>query len=194
MPRQLNSLAEDIYKLLDRGVKFTPTPEYITQMTTNLARHLASALDQKNKPREMGKAWFSDLGEKCDRKTHYKWNPPSTLDGTPESIVEVLPGATNFKFLYGDILEEQVLYLAKESNHNVAHEQHRIEYQHTNHWQVSGRIDAVIDGVLVDVKSTSSFGYRKYTKEGLTTTNDSFGYAGQPTVVRPCSHSRQSFS
>jgi hypothetical protein len=170
MPRVLSTLPADIYNLLDRGVKFTPTLDNINKMTTALAGHLTSALDIRDKPRELGRMWFSDLGEKCDRKIWFKWHAPT---------MEALPGHTQFKFLYGNILEEQVLFLAREAGHTVEREQERVEYKHHNGWTISGRIDAVIDGVLIDVKSTSSFGYRKFTTSGVTPDTDSFGYASQ---------------
>ena len=170
MSLTLNTLVEDIYKLLDRGVSFTPDPLKLAGMTTNMAKHLTSALASRQGAREIGKVWFSDLGETCDRKTWYKWYATNK---------ENLGGNTSFKFLYGNLLEEQVLYLAKEAGHSVEREQERIEYKHTNGWTISGRIDAIIDGVLVDVKSCSSYAYKKFTTQGINTTTDSFGYRAQ---------------
>ena len=71
-----------------------------------------------------------------------------------------------------------MLWLAEEAGHVVRYPQERVELELDNGWKVSGRIDAVIDGTLVDVKSTSSYGYKRY-KEGLDATNDSFGYRWQ---------------
>lgn len=179
MSPTLKDLPKDIYKLLDRGVKFTPDPAKLKAMTDGIAHHLTRALDSKETVREIGKIWFSDLGEKCDRKNWYKWKAPVPVTLGEPTLVETLPGSTSFKFLYGNILEEQVLYLAREAGHLVEREQERVEYEHTNGWKLTGRIDAVIDGVLVDVKSTSSYSYRKYTTEGVTPDNDTFGYSAQ---------------
>lgn len=168
----LSTLPEDIYRLLGRGESFSPDPTNLKGMTDALALHVSKAMESTSKPKELGKLWFSDLGEKCNRKLYYKWNPPT-------SLVETIKGHTYFKFLYGNIIEEQLLLLAREAGHLVEREQERVEYKHTNDWVLSGRIDAVIDGVLVDVKSTSSFGYAKYASEGVTEANDSFGYRAQ---------------
>jgi hypothetical protein len=169
--KSLVNLPADIYSLLDRGVKYTPDPLNLSSFGTNMAEHITSAMGEKNKPREHGKMWFSDLGEKCDRKNWYKWNDASAA--------ESLPGAATFKFLYGNTLEEVVLLLARESGHSLGHLQARVEHTFPSGWRISGRVDATIDGVLVDVKSTSSYGYNKYVREGLNATNDSFGYRAQ---------------
>ena len=43
---------------------------------------------------------------------------------------------------------------------------------------IDGHIDAVIDGELVDVKSTSSYGMRKF-RDGTLPNDDPFGYISQ---------------
>lgn len=130
---------------------------------------MAKATLLRDKPREQGKLWASDLGKKCLRQAHYKFNLPGV--GAP------LLGHTKFKFLYGNLLEEAVLYLAEEAGHDVAFQQHRVETT-VDDWKISGRIDGLIDGVLMDVKSTSSYGFSRY-KHGITAENDSFGYLQQ---------------
>lgn len=171
MSKSIDTLVTDIYGLLDKGVDFTPDPDSLKKFTDNMAQHMHSTLASSNRPREKGKLWFSDLGEKCGRKTWYKWNS--------NQMVEPLAGHTIHKFMYGDLIEEQVLFLAREAGHIVEREQERVSHDFANGWTLSGRIDAVIDGVLVDVKSVSSYGYKKYTSEGLLPTNDSFGYRYQ---------------
>ena len=69
------------------------------------------------------------------------------------------------------------MYLAEEAGHEVSHQQHKVEHR-INGWDISGRIDAIVDNTLVDVKSTSSYGYSRY-KEGITQATDSFGYIYQ---------------
>ena len=44
---------------------------------------------------------------------------------------------------------------------------------------IKGRQDAKINGHIIDVKSASTFGFNRYVKEGITRTNDSFGYRFQ---------------
>jgi hypothetical protein len=170
--KTLSTLVDDIYGILDRGVDHTPRPDYIASLTKNIEDRVHGALKLRNKPRELGKLWFSDLGENCARKIWYKFNAKET------DAQEQLPGNALFKFMYGDLIESQVLYLAQEAGHTVTNEQERIEWTHPNGWIISGRIDAVIDGVLVDVKSTSPIGFKKYANLA-STTNDTFGYLWQ---------------
>jgi hypothetical protein len=77
------------------------------------------------------------------------------------------------KFLFGDILEELLLFLAEEAGHTVTGRQDELVIG-----GVKGHRDAVVDGVLVDAKSASSFSFKKF-KDGLTHDTDSFGYLTQ---------------
>ena len=167
-----STLAEDIYTLLDRQVHHDPDPRLLAEYGERASATLARSFELRDKPRDTSKIWFSDLGEECERKLWYTFNQTESS--------ETLMGHTLFKFSYGDILEDKVLYLAKEAGHRVEGEQDRVEQIHPAEGvTLSGRIDAVIDGVLIDVKSTSSYGYSKYTKEGLNPGNDTFGYLWQ---------------
>ena len=163
-----NTLPEDIYHVLDQDEAHI-SASHPTGVAETIASHLTKATEVRNKPREVGKLWASDLGKPCMRQHWYNFNKP---EGG-----EKLGGHTMFKFLYGNILEEVVLHYANEAGHGVSHSQQRIETS-IHDWTVSGRIDAVIDGVLCDVKTTSSYGFTRY-KEGITDANDSFGYLWQ---------------
>ena len=87
---------------------------------------------------------------------------------------ELLP-STHLKFLYGDILEDLLLSLAVAAGHTVEGHQDEMEIA-----GIKGHRDAVIDGVTVDVKSASTYSFKKFEtntlKEG---TNDGFGYIKQ---------------
>ena len=170
--KQVGDVEQDIYTVLDSSVDHDPSPEKAADYAMRIGGEMAKATRPRSSERESGKLWASDLGESCNRKTYYKFCEPDKA--------APLMGHTKFKFLYGNILEEAALYMAEEAGHKVTYQQEPVKLELLNDdWQVSGRIDAVIDGVLVDVKSTSSFGYKKYSKEGLNATNDSFGYLWQ---------------
>ena len=128
----------------------------------------------EDRPRTKGEYWASDLGKDCMRQQWFNFNQPE--------LKEPLLGHTKFKFLYGNILEEAGLYLAKEAGDDVSHEQERVETTfHTDGHEikVSGKIDALINNRIVDVKSTSSYGFKKVKDSGCTAENDSFGYLWQ---------------
>lgn len=167
--KTIETLTEDIYHVLDHTKDHESNADWATGASTRIAEELVRASDKRDKPREKGKLWASDLGKQCLRQHWYNFNAPEYGDK--------LEGNTKFKFLYGNILEETVLYFAEEAGHTVTHQQERVETE-IDGWTISGRIDAVIDGVLVDVKSTSSYGFKRY-KDGIDPSNDSFGYLEQ---------------
>ena len=131
----------------------------------------------ERKPREFGKMWASDIGEKCLRKLWYKFNEVD--DPSFIAPLDTQPPELALKFTYGHLLEDLVLNATRLAGHSVEYEQLRVESEAPGGWMVSGRVDAVIDNCMVDVKSVSSYGYKKYTQEGLTVDNDSFGYRFQ---------------
>lgn len=108
---------------------------------------------------------MSNLGQKCNRKLWYSINTPN--DG------EHLPVEARVKFLFGHLLEDLLLFLAEEAGHDVRGCQDELLIN-----GVKGHRDAVIDGVVVDCKSASSYSFKKF-KEGLKYEDDSFGYIDQ---------------
>lgn len=90
-----------------------------------------------------------------------------------EHVGEKLEPYTKIKFMFGDILELLLLFLAKEAGHEVSHEQDKVEVD-----GVFGSKDAHIDGVVVDVKSASTYAFKKF-REGKLADDDPFGYMDQ---------------
>ena len=119
-----------------------------------------------SKPQEpRGYLSLSSVGTPCKRKLWYKIN--RTDEG------EELTPNTFLKFFYGDMIEELVLQLAIASGHDVTGEQDRLDVH-----GLKGHRDAVIDGMTVDVKSCSSYAFKKF-KEGRLRDDDPFGYISQ---------------
>ena len=175
MTKKIRSLEEDIYHILNNEVDHDPSDDLAAEYAMRIGGEFAKSLIPRNKPREIGRYWASDLGKSCGRRLWYDFNDPEKGEG--------LMGHTKFKFLYGNILEEAVLYMAEEAGHDVSMQQREVEFIHEDvdphyNYSVRGRIDAMIDGHLVDVKTTSSYGCKKY-KDGITHSNDDFGYLWQ---------------
>ena len=175
MNKTIDTLSSDVYTLLDAKIEHEPTPDLMSEYGLRIGEEMGKATVKRDKPREKGRLWASDLGKDCMRKHWYNFNMPE--EQAP------LMGHTKFKFLYGNLLEEAVLYLAEEAGHSVELQQDRVETEIKRPegqptWAVSGRIDGIVDGVLIDVKSTSSYGFTRY-KQGITAANDSFGYLWQ---------------
>ena len=77
------------------------------------------------------------------------------------------------RFLYGHMLEELLLFLTKLSGHDVTDEQKEVTLN-----GVKGHIDCKIDGEVIDIKSASSFGFKKFVENSLVD-DDPFGYLAQ---------------
>ena len=170
VPRRIEDLSKDIYHVLDATQDHVADTTLAASYALRIGGEFAKASIKRDQPRQKGKLWASDVGKKCLRQAWYRFNEPEHE--------AKLDGHTKFKFLYGNILEEAVLYFAEEAGHSVTHPQYVVEYALNGDWNIRGRIDAVVDGHLIDVKSTSSFGFKRY-KNGITPANDSFGYIDQ---------------
>lgn len=171
---ELKDLPNDVYNLFDPDSDHIANEELLDEMCENLKEILRLRLRASSR-REGGAIRFSALG-KPDRQIWFDAHPDEETD-------EPLLPKTYLKFLYGDVIEQLYLYLAKEAGHEVTDEQREVEID-----GVKGHIDAIIDGTVVDLKSASSFGYKKF-KEGTVEQDDPFGYvaqlAGYANVLTP---------
>lgn len=163
--KDLSTLIPDIYELFTREHKVDP--ENIRTFSANVAEVVTQRLESIQKF-DRPKIRVSKLGTK-DRKLWYELNTPVADD---EEAFTLSPD-TVLKFMYGDLIEELVLLLVKEAGHKVEGEQGEIEVD-----GVIGHRDCIIDGVTVDVKSTSNFAFAKFSK-GTLHQDDPFGYIAQ---------------
>ena len=86
---------------------------------------------------------------------------------------EKLQPQTLIKFMYGHMIEEFLLMLVRLTGHEVTDEQKQVSVG-----GIKGHMDCKIDGTVVDVKSTTSFGMKKF-KDGTLAMSDDFGYVDQ---------------
>lgn len=107
---------------------------------------------------------MSNIGKPCERALWYELNNYPAED---------LKASTFLKFLYGDLVEELMLFLAELAGHKVEGRQGEQEIA-----GIKGHRDAIIDGHLVDVKSASSYSFKKFA-DGTLAENDVFGYIPQ---------------
>jgi len=177
--KRIQDVPEDVYELLDSSQEHGHSAELAAEYAMRIGGEFAKATMKRNKPREKGKMWASDIGKPCMRYHYFNFNAPEKG--------EKLMGHTKFKFLYGNILEEAALYFAEEAGHEVRGQQARLEVDLWG-WKVSGRIDAIVDDVLMDVKSASVYSFNKYRKEGVTRANDTFGYLYQLAFYKEFSY------
>lgn len=159
MGKELSTLVEDIYGLLGSGHK--SNPDNLKALADSIVWSVEKVLAEDPTP----SLRMSNIGTSCDRKLWYIVNAPEKA--------EALPPEVRFKFAFGHILEELILFLAKEAGHSVDGQQDTLSIE-----GVKGHRDAVIDGVVVDVKSASSWSFKKF-EDHLTSDKDSFGYLDQ---------------
>lgn len=164
--KQLNTLVPDIYKLLEDLSAGEPLPlteeavdETLASMKESIMhwakprkRDTDFTLRMSNVGKPQRQLWF----EKRDEDTRGDINAP-----------------TQIKFLYGHVLEELVLMLARMAGHEVSDEQKEVTVN-----GIVGHMDCKIDGQVVDVKSASKFAFTKF-KNGTLSSDDPFGYLGQ---------------
>lgn len=161
---EIEQLIDDIADTLEQGKE-----EVAVETKEKYANLFAEMLEERLKPRPKegkGTLRMSNIGKPCDRQIWYDVNQPYEK-------IEPLKAATKLKFLYGDLTELLMLYLAEVSGHSVEGTQDVQEIE-----GIKGHRDAVIDGVLTDVKSASTYGFAKFA-DGTLRNNDSFGYFTQ---------------
>ena len=117
----------------------------------------------REKREDNRKLRLSNIG----RTDRYLWNHFNGTDG------EKLLPHTYIKFMYGHLIEEMLLFLTRMAGHTVTDEQKVCKVE-----GIVGHMDCKIDGVVTDVKSASSFGFKKF-KDGSLVDDDSFGYIDQ---------------
>jgi len=158
-----DTLIQDVYNLVD--TKEIPEGVNVEKVLDQFAENVKEILlnNITTHKEDNRKLRMSNIGKK-DRQLWYNYNG---YEGEP-----LLPH-TRIKFLYGHLIEEMVLALVKLSGHTVTDEQKKVEVD-----EIRGSMDCKIDGLLVDVKSTSSYGFKKF-KDGSLIDDDPFGYIDQ---------------
>lgn len=168
----IHTLADDIKGLFGEalvGNSTTFEESVLAQFGSQVALHVADTLTARTGTRKPNTLYMSEIGTPCVRKVWYGVHHKSYAEPMQEHAL--------FKFLYGDVIEEIALLLAEAAGHKVEDRQKGAEIEYGG-WKIRGRRDATIDGVLVDVKSCSPYGFKKF-REGLNDDNDSFGYRHQ---------------
>lgn len=158
--KDISTLVEDIYGLF--GKEYIPIEGALEEFAGKLATKIRYRILEEERPASLR---LSNIGTECHRQLWFKVNQPE--------VIEKLPPEVRMKFLYGDILEELLLFLAREAGHTVEGEQDEVSL-----FGVKGHRDSVIDGHVIDVKSASSFAFKKF-KSGLKKDDDAFGYLSQ---------------
>lgn len=158
----INTLIEDIYKVLSNEKLADVKREDVQSFADRLVERIRNKITEG---RDYARLRLSKLGTPCSRQLWYSVN-------TPERAEKLQP-YTLLKYLFGDILEELLFFLARVAGHEVTDEQKAV-----NLHGVDGHLDGRIDGTLVDAKSCSTRAFEKFSKHKLHE-DDAFGYITQ---------------
>lgn len=172
MAKKIETLIEDINDTLQAvidGEEVEIDMKAIDVMVANIKESLIRQLTPRTEPRKPKALYFSEAGKPCLRHVWYGVHGYDREPLLPSNLV---------KFIYGDILEELLGFLVKQAGHEVSDSQKSCVIELPNGWQLRGRLDYKIDGVVVDAKSASTYAFKKFT-EGTLPTNDPFGYMTQ---------------
>lgn len=161
--KTIDTLVEDIYSVISgKGGWDNAVNEYFLG---NLGETMMSRLGEPKEERPKGLLRMSSIGQPCSRKLWYSTN--SSEEG------EDFEPSTLLKFIYGDLLEDFILALAVAAGHKVEGRQDELTIE-----GIKGHRDAVIDGVTIDVKTASTYSFKKFEKHNLEK-EDPFGYLTQ---------------
>jgi len=166
--KTFNTLIQDIEKVLLEG---RPVPPSLWEKYEPILREsIISSISQDRQGEERKHLWASELGLP-DRKV---WANHNWTD-----VEDDIRYNARAMFLFGHIWEPLYLMLAELAGHTVEQMQERIEIKDDDGNVIcSGRRDAVIDGVPVDVKTAAARSFAKF-KDGTLAINDLFGYIPQ---------------
>lgn len=157
----IHTLIPDIYERVGKQDGWF-TEQLSTELGADIAPRLRESLDG---PHRDPRLRLSQMGPKCPRALWFSIHKPE--------LAEALPPWARIKYTYGHMIEALAITLAKAAGHEVTGEQDELVVD-----GITGHRDCVIDGHIVDVKSTSSFGFSKF-KDGSLKDDDSFGYLDQ---------------
>lgn len=159
--KRIEDLPEDIYKLFSEGHECSE--ENLTALGKDIIESVKGALTKKDTHHNRGGLRMSNLGT-----PHCKlWFEKEGYEA------ESIPPWKLFSFMYGHVIEALVIFLAKEAGHEVTDVQRKVEVD-----GVEGTMDCTIDGEVVDVKSASTYGFKKFKDDQLVF-DDPFGYIPQ---------------
>lgn len=163
MSKTVHNVVKDIYDLV--STKEIPegvdADAIIEDFGESIKEMMKTQFSEYTKDRR--RLRLSTIGQ-TDRKL---WH---VVNGTDQE--EIQPH-TYVKFLYGHLIEEMLVFLTRLSGHEVTDQQKLCEVE-----GVTGSMDCRIDGVVTDVKSASSYAFKKF-KDGSLAYDDPFGYVAQ---------------
>jgi hypothetical protein len=162
--KDIKTLVQDIYDLMEK--RNTPEGVDVEAEIERFGDAMKDLMKKEflpNKSYSARKLRLSAIG-KPDRQLWYSYNGYTGEKLLPHNYI---------KFMYGHMIEEMLLFFTRMAGHSVEGEQKKCTVE-----GVDGHMDARIDNRLIDVKSTSSYSFKKF-KDGTLAEDDPFGYVAQ---------------
>jgi len=164
--KSIDTLVKDIYDLFDPLVDVKLDDKEVDAYLDSFAEGVRATLKNflNEVPTDRRNLRLSAIGKPA-RQLWYGKN--SKEEPQP------LEPSTRVKFLYGHMLEDLLILFSRLAGHTVTDMQKTVYVS-----GIKGHQDCVIDGVLVDVKSASTSGFKKF-EENTIHKDDPFGYIAQ---------------
>ena len=162
MSSKISTLLDDIGYRFEEGT--VPEEANLAIFLDELKEVMQNFFVEESNRDSTGKLRLSAVGRE-DRKLWYDYKGYGK---------EKLTTDLKNRFCLGHILEAFVLLLAREAGHTVEDCQKEVTVS-----GVKGHIDCLIDGELVDVKSASPYGFKKFVDGSLVHGDAPFGYMYQ---------------
>jgi hypothetical protein len=167
--REFNEIPKKIYALFEGEDPVNIEEGLVEELSKDISRTIQSRLQEKRnyEPREYALR-MSSIGKPL-RQLWYEARHTKT--GT----LRKPRGSDLIKFLYGDIIEEVLVFLLKAAGYKISGRQSEVTIS-----GVKGHKDFNIEDWLVDAKSASSNSFGKFRDHKLFEANqDAFGYIQQ---------------
>lgn len=164
--KKIDTLVDDIYNLFIDKTALTRSDLELPakQLSKAITKHVVDRLLESKQPKRKKTLSMSQVGKPLRQLWYNLKDFPVSEKPLPHNQI---------KFLYGNILEELLLFLSRAAGHVVTEEQKKVELD-----GVKGHKDCRIDGITVDVKSASSYAFKKF-ESNTVGKDDPFGYISQ---------------
>ena len=165
--KTLDTLVPDINNLLTNlgdGKKLEVSDEQLNKFLSNIKDAIIDWTNPVKQDRSSLR--MSILGRPIRQLWYDKHKPIKKEKANP---------SLQLKFLYGHLLEHLVLFLTDLAGHKVTDQQKKVSVD-----GIVGHMDSKIDGEVVDVKTASSYSFKKF-EQGTLAEDDPFGYIAQLT-------------
>lgn len=156
----IHDLVPDIYAWIKKKEKLND--ELRAEYSDRVSRRVAEQFSGEARKATLR---LSAMGPRCPKALWFSIHHPE--------LAEPIPPQAEVKYAFGHMIEALAITLAKAAGHEVVGEQDELQLD-----GVVGHRDCIIDGCLVDVKSTSSRSFIKFKSKDFSQ-SDHFGYLDQ---------------